>query len=173
MGSWRTHEIDTDDQLGLGAPLAGDLCHALLVVGHLLVGRHGRGVGLLLRLALRRLAVGLLGRIARRPLLGRVAHGLAVLRRVSRVGGVDGRQRAVGAALLLLARLEPAGRGIRVGRRAAEGVVRVHLLGGLGQAVRAGVGGLRGERGWALRVGAALLGRRRGVVGRASSFRTH
>ena len=98
-----------------------------------------------------------------------------MLRRVSRVGGVDGRQRAVGAALLLLARLEAAGRGICVGRRAAEGVVRVHLLlCWLGQAVRAGVGGLRGERGWALlRVGAALLGRGRWVVGRASSFRTH
>jgi hypothetical protein len=149
-----THKVDADDQLRLGAALASDLGHVGPVVLTLRMRTSRRRRPCWRRPAVSSAvaALGGLWGVAWRATLGRVAHVL-LLRRVASAR-VDGRQRAVWTAGLLLARRKAAGGRVRVRGRAAEIVLLVHG----GQGRRAGVGGLRGQAG-------GTLGGRRGSLG--------
>lgn len=145
MRHGKTHKVDSDNQLRLGAAFARYFCcHA---AGPVLRGRtHGGSLVWRRRtISLARiLASWWLGRIARRTTLRWVAHGL-LGRIASRRARVDGRQRARGAAMLLVGSPEAAlGReGVR--GRAAQVVLLVH-----GERGAARIRGLRRERGRSL-----------------------
>lgn len=143
-----------------------------------MAGRRRRTTTVAPRLAILGAWLALLGRIARRAPLRRVAHLLLLLlplRWVARRAGVDGRQRARGpTVLLLLLRGAQAARGrVRVRGRAAEGVL---VLGVHGERGAAGV--LRRQRRRARRVvGGGRMGRGRGrgrgVVRGTLALRAH
>jgi hypothetical protein len=118
-----TYKVDTDNQLGLGAALARNLCHGAVVERRRSMRRLRRSRG-------RRSSVSSIAgclrrvrRVSRRTALGRIAH-LLLLRGVAwSASRVYGRQWAVGAALSMLARRESSRRRIRVRGRATEGIL--------------------------------------------------
>ena len=115
-GQAATYKVDAHDELCLGAAIAWRLSHAAswpLVGLRATMAARWRGAAVSSWLAVAA-AWRALGRIARRAALGRVAHGLLLLRRVAGGACVDGRQRAGGAAVLLLRGAEAARRSVCV-----------------------------------------------------------
>jgi len=174
-------KVDTDNELGLGATLALDLCEPArraAVCGGRAVRARRRRRGAVGRLLAVRSALQALGRISRRARVWRVAHGLLLLG-VARASGVDGRQRACRAAVVLLWRRWGAQTGLAAGgrigvrRRAAEGVLGVHGERAAARVLRR-LRGRMGGRAVAVGGGSAGRGRRlRGVVERALALRAH